>query len=128
MNNANTLFNFSIAYTWEITASHASVKLLYDGISNFGFAGLGGMYFFSDTDFSPVAEASLGYGAASASNTNLSYTPSSVSGFVGSLGGGVQFFRTSTINLEISAHYNLLLNKNELGNPSFTSLRLGLYF
>ena len=117
------LYDLDIAYAWDVNSF--SIKIFWDGAfpgsnsgSNaFSDLGLGLNYFMKDTDMTPILEGDLGYGGAN-----------STSGFVGGVGFGWEFFRTSSINFEILLRYAVLFNQTPIGTPSVYGLRIGLYF
>lgn len=125
--SVGTQFNWALGYYWEINPI-AAVKVFYDGTSDrFNYLGLGGNYYFSDHDSSPLVTGELGYGSAYRRSVDLAISEST-NGFV--LGGGVgyQLFRTSKVNLELLVHAGLMLTTNSEGNPSKFGVRLGLYW
>lgn len=127
VNNSNTIFGWSIAYAWEMPS--AALKLYLDGVgANFVHYGIGGHYYFSDRDGSPLVGAQLGYGNSLKTASGIGFSDEPVSGFSLGANVGYQFFRTSTVGLEISLYGAMLMAKNSLGNPTVYGLRVGLYF
>jgi len=78
--------------------------------------GIGASYFFSDRDTTPFISADLGYGLE---------TVTPIGGFTGGLGAGVQFLRTSTLNIEIAIRYAVMFQSTF---PGFFGVRVALYF
>lgn len=124
-------FNLAIGYYFEIDPSVA-VKIVYDGTSSrFNYLNLGANYYFSDKNYSPVVTGELGYGSASQARRNTNYLIDEfdkVNGFILGAGAGYQFFRTSKVNLEILAHFAVMMNNNDRGVPSKYGLRVGVYW
>ena len=117
MENPGTRFGWSLAYAWEVR-SQVAIKMLADGAASMAFGGIGGDYYFSDRDISPLVELDLGYGGANGHS----------SGFAMGGGAGCQFFRTSTVTLEALLHYATLFEPAHENNPAIFGLRVVLYF
>lgn len=127
VNKTDTLTNFIVGYSWEIPSSSAIVKINWDFASDrFNILSLSGNYYFRDTDVSPFVGGGLGYGSAITDSTL--FNSKSTSGFFASAYGGLQFFRTSKINIDLAVAYHYMMSKNDFGNPSLLGFRLGIYF
>ena len=120
------------AYSWDVNAAMVSAFLELAGSSGDSYffdAGLSGRYFFSDQNTTPYAEAAFGYGSLRAGDGDLAVQSGVVTdGFVLGLGGGFQFLRTSSINLDISLQGRAILKSNSGGTPMIWVLRVGLFF
>jgi len=122
-------YNFGLAYSWDI--NRARIKILSEwninGNSFFASGGLGANYFFTLTDLAPYIAADFGAGAAKLEAGGI-LSGQAIGGFVVGVGTGIEFFRTSAINLDLGFRAGFLLNSNTLGMPAVYSLRLGVYF
>jgi hypothetical protein len=125
LNSSKTLYALGFGYEWEVGAQNAVVAEV-DGAFGDSTAYLdgiiGGKYYFSDEDLSPFLKAGFGFGSAKGSNLDA------VGGFAATLGVGATMFRTSTTHLEVGAAYTTLFASNAQGNPSVTSVTLGILF
>jgi hypothetical protein len=128
-----TLVNFNIAYNWNVNP-HAAVRLYWDSLSGgndesktlFSAMGIGAQYFITARDIAPFVAAELGYGHT---NTELEDGKEKNSnGFVISGGIGYQFFRTSDVNLDLTAKYMHLLPSGDEDSTGFYGLSVGLHF
>lgn len=125
MNSSDMFYNFGLGYEWEVGSNGA---VLFQGTGAFGSgatfiaAMIGGKYFFSDADMSPILKGGFGLGAAKGKDLDAA------SGFAGNLGAGMTFFRTSTVHLEVTADYWVIFNKNSEGAPSLGALSLGILY
>lgn len=125
LNNSTTLYDLAVGYEWEAGSQGAvlveangafgSSTTFLDGI-------IGGKYFFSEGDISPVIKGGFGLGASHGSGLD------DTGGFMGMAGAGVTMFRTSTVHLEILASYYTIFKSNANGNPGLTSITLGLLY
>jgi hypothetical protein len=125
LNQSKALYSLGFGYEWEVGAQNAVLAQVngsfgdstayVDGI-------IGGKYYFSDEDISPFAKAGFGFGSAKGQDL------STVGGFAGMVGVGATVFRTSSTHLEVGATYSTLFASNAQGNPSVTSLTLGILF
>jgi hypothetical protein len=106
-----------VSYAWEVR-DQAAIKILADGAARMAFGGIGGDYFFSDRDISPLLELDLGYGGAKDHS----------SGFALGGGAGYQFFRTSAVTLEVLLHYATIFEPAHENNPGIFGMRVGLCF
>ncbi|CAM5999559.1 unnamed protein product [Sphagnum balticum] len=128
-NNNGALFGYSIAFNWDQITS--ALKIYLDGASgNFIHFGIGGNYYFTKDDITPVVMAQMGYGSSYKNNdpNNPGSNSETTTGFVVGTGVGYQFFRTSSVTLELLLHGALMLNRNSLGNPAMVGFRTSLYF
>lgn len=125
LNSSKTLYALGLGYEWEVGAQNAVIAQLdgaFGDSTAFVDGIIGGKYYFSDEDISPFAKAGFGFGTAKGADL------STVGGFAGSIGVGATVFRTSTTHLEIGATYTTLFASNAQGNPSVTSITLGILF
>lgn len=125
-------YNLSIGYVWDMHW-YASAKLFWDGTfstgsnkASFNDFGIGGYYFFRDTDITPLATVDFGFGS---STKSASVTPTEdTDGFVLGLGTGLRLFRLSKTNIELLLRYAVLLKENSQGMPASVGARMSLYF
>lgn len=122
-------YSFSIGRAWD--ANVAMIKLVghgdFSGSAWMLTAGIGGNYFFTMTDIAPYVTADFGAGAAKIDGGGV-LSGETVGGFAFGGGAGVQFLRTSSINLDLGFRASVILKENPLGFPQSYALRLGLYF
>lgn len=121
--------NVAAGYGWDLDRVY--VKFLLDlsmvHSAFFGTLSLAAAYHLLPTETTPYLSAEFGTGVAKADADNL-FSGKTISGFLVAGGGGVLFFRESSVNLDLGARIGVLLNTNALGHPNVVSLRLGLYF
>jgi hypothetical protein len=122
--NNNMFYSLGIAHHWDVS-EQAEVRLRFNGAAaskDSGYylgAGIGGAYFFSTTNISPLLGAEFGVGTAGAHDMDTQ------SGFGGGVFGGVRFFRTATTQLEVLAFYNTIFAKE---NPGLWGVQLALLY
>jgi hypothetical protein len=123
-------YSFGIAYAWDVNV--ALIKLMgeFSGLDSafMGGIGLGGEYFLTTADVAPYISGDFGFGAAKAEGGQGFFSGSTLGGFDGGVGAGVEFLRTSSVNLDLGFRAGFLLHSNSYGTPEVFSLRLGLYF
>jgi hypothetical protein len=128
LNTTGIGYGFGIAHAWDM--NQALLKIQGEGDFNgsafFISAGIGGNYFLSTADVAPYLAADFGLGLAKEDESLFS--GATVGGFVVGGGAGVEFFRSSSVNLDLSFRIGALLHENDFGDPRVLSLRLGLYF
>lgn len=125
MNSSDMLYNFGLGYEWEVeskTAVLAQATGAFGSSTTFIAGIIGGKYYFSDTNVSPMIKAGFGFGAAKGRDLDAA------SGFSGNIGAGMTFFRTSTVHLEGSADYWVIFNKNSEGAPGIGALSLSIHY
>lgn len=128
LNSIGVGYSVGAAYTWDVNT--ARIKILGEGDFNGGAfflnAGLGGNYYLSMGDIAPYVSGDFGAGVAKVDQGVL--TGQTVGGFILGVGAGIEFLRTSAINMDLGFRAGFLLHANSLGTPESLSLRLGLYF
>jgi hypothetical protein len=123
-------YDFGVGRYWEVTPQ-SMIKLIGNGVlsSNwkvYYFSALLGLnYFLSDQDSAPYVTAGFGYGFA---GSGKSTPATSIGGFAMDIGAGLQFFRTSSTQLDISVIYSMIFGNDTIGAPGFTGVRLGILF
>ncbi|MBX9767818.1 MAG: hypothetical protein K2X47_11150 [Bdellovibrionales bacterium] len=132
-----SLFNFHLGYSW-LVKPQSEIKLFWDNSSASGspsaslsYVGLGYTHLLSVGDRSPFFGGEMGYGSASfstLSSTTALPVSESAKGFVGGLGVGYRFFRTSSINLDVQFRGAMIFDSGSLGKPMVGGFRLSLYF
>lgn len=133
MNESGIGYYFTLGYSWDVGPAYLRLSAETFGKGGaFGLiGGIGASYFLSDRDFSPFIGADLSFGLAKVDPEGIGSTFDADLRTVGFAFGpivGVQFFRTSAVNLELSLRAAFFLSSAKLGNPAFTVLRVGLYF
>lgn len=131
VNAPSSALSFTAFYGWDIQPL-ISLRLLWDrsfvsGSGNdasFDLLAIGMQYFFSDRDIAPFAMASFGYAFVERQGSD----PGTLSNFGGSIGGGVRFFRTSKVNVEVGLHYLLIADAFPAGTPNGLAARVALLF
>ena len=127
--SSNAQFYLTTGEYWDV--NDFMVKLSADLASNldafYGTASLGGHYFLTNQDTAPYVAADFGGGYAKSASGSFT-SGESAFGFEVGGGAGIQFLRTSTINLEIGLRASVLLRSLSTGTPSLFALRLGFYF
>jgi hypothetical protein len=132
LNNLNTRgvgYSLGLGYSWDL--NKALVKLGLDlalqGSAYMANLGLGAYVFLAPTDIAPFLDVDFGFGIAEADNGGL-FRGTLLGGFVVGGGLGLQFFRTSAINLELAAHVAAMLNMGSSGAPINFTIRVGLNY
>ncbi|SMF64653.1 outer membrane beta-barrel protein [Pseudobacteriovorax antillogorgiicola] len=117
-------------HIWE-TTPYAAIKLGAEGAFYFGdenasiAAGtLGANFYLTPTEVSPYVGFDLGYGAAATDVEGID----NVSGWAGGATVGVALFRTSSVQMHITARYLQIFTDNKKGQPSQGTLGLGVAF
>jgi hypothetical protein len=123
-------YDFGIGRYWEVTPQ-SMIKLVGNGVLSgnwkvYYFSALLGLnYFLSDQDAAPYLTAGFGYGF---SGSGKSTPATAIGGFAMDVGAGLQLFRTSSTQFDISLVYSLIFGNNTIGTPGFTAVRLGVLF
>gem|GEM_PF-5758489 len=121
--NENSFYTFTFGRHWEVTenAEIRSLGNIFLPSKGSGYMlgySLGGSYFFSTTDISPVLGADLGIAAAQSDNGSSTQ-------FSGGFHGGLRFFRTSNTQMQLIAFTHTIFDNK---NPSVIGLQLGVLF
>lgn len=113
------------AYVWDFGNSAIQIQghLLGKGPSSFGSIGLGVQKFLDDKDSAPFLSAGFGYGGGLYEHTKEHFE-----GFSLNAAAGYQFFRLSSVNLEVSLGCITVLHKTSQGLPTGLGLRIGILF
>jgi len=115
-------FDLSLVWRWATSRDK-------DDEARFSDFSIGLTYLFTEASFSPYVFGEFGYGGAAPHRPlTQSNVGDDASGFVGALGAGVKFFRTSTVNLSLSLRYAQVFDSIQEGQPGLTSMNLGLHF
>ncbi len=118
--------NLHAAVNWDLDS--ATLKLFGDFTFNDSRAGLaiGGIgvnaFLLPDREMTPLAGAELGYGAAYPEGL------STTGGFIVAGVVGAQFFRTSTVNLELAFRGGFFTTDIRGNTPWFSGFRVGILF
>jgi len=119
--------NVVLGYEWEIPASNAALRIVYEGASyNFAIFGLNGEYFLSNADISPYVHGTFGWGGFQ--SLNALGDSETGSGFGLGAGGGLRLFRTSSVNLELNLGIHAILRSLGNGIPWTYAARVGILF
>lgn len=122
-------YYFTGAYGWDV--DQVLLKIMGDlalqGSAFWGMAGLGANVFLSSDAHAPFILGEFGYGAAGRDN-GAEFGDEESAGFALGTGVGVQFLRTSTVNLEASLKLGMIFDANSEGSPQLMALRLSLFF
>ncbi len=129
LNENDTQMNWNLGYNWEVDPNFA-LKIFLDGTSSRASQlGIGVNYYMNNRDISPVVYAGLGYGSTTIKDEgNFFGLGETKTGFAVGAGVGVQFFRTSRVNLELLLHASHHLTANRMGAPGVYGLRVSLYW
>ncbi len=134
MNSPDQAIGFLVGYTWNIDQhfdlglrSNFSISTLHSDAYLLG-AQINTQYFFASRDISPYLGAGFGYGWASAHNGPSPLADDTSGGFALSVGGGVKFFRTSTVSFSVGAELMTLFDRNSLGAPSVFSIQVAFHY
>jgi hypothetical protein len=101
-NNNNMYYSLLLAKNWEVNEQAEIRASLFaalpsKGSGGFAMLGLGGSYFFSTSDVSPLVGLELGAATSSGGR--------SAAGFAGGVHLGLRFFRTSQTQMSLEAFY-----------------------
>ncbi len=135
MNSPDQALGFLLGYTWNIDQhfdlglrSHFAISTENSDAYLLG-AQINTQYFFASRDISPYLGAGFGYGFASAHNNSMAQlSDDTSSGFSMSVGGGIKFFRTSTVSFSVGGEWTILLDRNSLGAPSVFSIQIAFHY
>lgn len=132
-----SFFNFHLGYSW-LVKSQSEIQLFWDSTSGSGgssaslsYVGLGYTHLLSAGDRSPTFSGEMGYGSSSftaPATATSAEVAQSAKGFVGGIGVGYRFFRTSSINLDVQLRGAMVFDRGSLGHPMVGGFRLSLYF
>jgi hypothetical protein len=130
LNSSGGGFTFLLGFEWGLDPDF-SVDLSWlsnhgqgdddSGMSDFS---LGGTYYLSRKKYSPFINVRLGYGSADVNDGCSFFCSPSVkdpTGWIGSLGVGYKFFRTSSVNLSPMLRYSQMFSNGPLGTVNMTS-------
>lgn len=133
----NLGYNYEIDYDWDMhvdfdwLTTHRQVENdAYFAALNFGVN-----HYFSSSNMSPFIEAHIGYGMAVAStgcssNSLICSSKDRTSGWLGGLGLGIRFFRTSKTNFAFVLRSSFMGSETEVTkrSPSVGSIMIVGYF
>jgi|GEM_PF-1562772 len=122
-------YNLALGYNWEVNPFAAvrvlaSTVIASDAKTAVSDGILGLNYYFSDLDVAPYVFGGLGFGVAGTTASNAT----TVGGFAGAIGVGLQLFRISTTQLDLILDDHVIFANNTVGTPGYYSLRLGVQF
>ena len=129
--NASGLgYSLGAAYAWDVNTALIKLMAEFAELDSAFVAsvGLGGNYFLTTGDVAPYLAADFGFGGAKAQGGGGFFSGQTLGGFDVGVGGGIQFLRTSSVNLDIGFRAGFLLHSTTAGTPEVYSLRLGVYF
>ncbi len=119
-----------LGYLYEVNP-YAAVTLKMEGGFQFEdknesiIAGtLGGRGYFTPYDISPFLGADFGYGGAVSDDDDID----NVAGWAAGVSGGVVFFRTASVQLQLFVRHLVIFSDNKEGQPGHSSLNLGIAF
>jgi hypothetical protein len=121
--NDHVFYALNYGYNWDVS-EHGEIRAGAFGIfpsEGEGFytgLGIGGSYFFSADNLSPIIGGQFGLG--SSKSGDLTY-----SGFAYEAHAGLRFFRTSTTQLSIEIFY---LNIAKTGAPGVSGINLNIHY
>ena len=124
INNNNMFYAFGVDRNWDVQ-EQAEMRVSAFGVvpsretGSFLMASLGGSYFFSRNDISPVIGADLGFGTAVGTDVKRA------SGFAGGLRAGLRFFRTSETQISIEGYYRTVFAEQ---TPGVAGLAIAAHF
>lgn len=98
-------------------------EVAFSNEANFVQATLGGTYFLSQTTWTPYVSVDFGLGAV-----HVASNGETAGGFLAGAGTGIQFLRTTNINLDLGFRANALLRSVSTGLPVVYGVRLAFYF
>ncbi len=121
--------DFDLKLNWSVYSPKESDE---DNARFTDFA-LGMNYFLSRSKHSPFVSVEIGYASAAAAEEASNFfdlSDDEASGWAVSLGGGMKFFRTSTVNLGLFGSIKYLFDKTEKTEktPRVTSVGLVVYY
>ncbi|MCK5071797.1 MAG: hypothetical protein KAQ98_00110 [Bacteriovoracaceae bacterium] len=93
---------FDLLVRWDISNAKGSSS------AGFNMLTINGNYFFNKNIHAPFVEAGFGYARAENDASNKK-----VNGWILNIGGGMKFFRASTVNFGVEARYSLHLENVE---------------
>jgi hypothetical protein len=126
--NPNMFYDVSIGHHWDVT-THAEIRVIgttsipQSGNGNYTSFELGGSWFTSVEDLSPILGATIGYGLSTVNGGGGNSTTGGVS--VGAH-AGVRLFRTATAQLAIEGFVKELLISSP--QPVIYGIQLGVLF
>lgn len=129
MGDSALAYDFAFGHNWEVTP-HTQIKVLgeifaaSDWSAYLGDIQLGLNLFLTDADTSPY----FGFGLGFAGSGGGSSSATTLGGFAGSAGIGVQFFRTSSTQFDIFAGYTAEFVNNSIGTPGAFGFRIGVLY
>ncbi len=133
MNSGNAGLGFTAGYNWIINdqfelALQSEFALSTEPARAYTLGGrIVTNYYFLVQDISPFVGAGFGYGWGKA-RTGSHVADSTSAGFALTAQAGVKFFRTSDVNMAVSAAYTTIFDQNSIGQPGVFSLQVGLFF
>lgn len=129
---------FELGYVWGMEAAWDLYLnwTIYSGRgsddnSRYSAFALGANYFFTESKHAPFVTASFGYGGATVNDKDSSiFDEDSASGWAVGAGGGIKFFRTSTVNVGLSLNHSVTIDKTKKSDktPGLSTLILAVYY
>ncbi len=129
LNQPNVGYLFSGGYSWDVTSAlvRAGATAIIDGSAGWLDGHIGGTVFFQQRSTSPYLLGDFGFGFSGSQGNGL-LDGEKTGGFMMAGGAGVQFFRNSTIHVDLGIRLGFLFKTSTLGIPYHGGLHLGLYF
>lgn len=121
--NKKMFYGVNYGYNWDVS-EHGEIRAGFfgsapsEGSGYFVSGGIGGSFFFSTSNISPILGGEFGIGAMKDGDT-------SYSGFAYEAHGGLRFFRTSNTQLSLEAFYR---NIAKTGSPGMSGLSFSILF
>jgi len=128
-----TVIGLAVGKAWQVNPNvNLSLKTGFTTSTDSDFEGsfsymiMGARYYLSADDISPFVGVGFGYGWSSRHLGPGQEEDSS--GFALEFTGGMTFFRTSNIHLDLELGYRMITESNSEGSPGAFTLGVGLYF
>lgn len=121
------MYHGTTGYHWEVH-TQGEIRTTWDlAFSSdwdalFSTGTIGGVYFLTNSEVSPLAGGEFGFGFADGPSTSSRFS------FAGGLFIGVRIFRTADLQLEIDLKYSSIFGENDLGLPAAYGGRIVLLF
>mgnify|MGYP001592481794 CR=1 FL=1 len=117
------------ARLWPVTSAEIRLALDFSikGSAYMAGAGIGANYFVLKDDISPYIGGEFGFGLAKADG-DVGITGETNGGFTFAFGVGVQFFRRSSVHLDLGLKGRFLLRSATHGTPQVYVLHAGIVF
>ncbi len=137
LNESGSFKSFGFGRNWNIDPDYDLAFLWTTHISPSGSAAslvnlsIDLLYYFNKNKSAPFLVGGIGYaGAAADDDAVLFFSDDTAGGFSAKLGGGMRFFRTSTVNLGVSLTHTMMFADTTKSNkkPAVTSFQLQIFY